>query len=352
MGAAVYCYRDNACATSPLRNIHRSTFMEKTSDVYSRLYHYTNEQGLYGILENRCIWATHYKFLNDYSEIGLFREKLATFCHSNALKFHREMFSKSPHTQEFSSDHSLLTTLAEQDSKWSVDSSYNSLPEVYITSFCAENRDNYINQNGLLSQWRGYGGDGGFAIVFKTQALKEMLRSEYESFLYDCLHFGDVIYSDDEEKYQSELSEELSTIATNDTDWRLHMMGKKEEPSYIADAKAYSSFVRCVTRYKHRGFKEEQEFRIVATLIPFHKVSQEIPGYEHLKSKSEKERKFRFKNGRRTPYIELFRSLGEPLPIEKIIVGPHKDKDARAAALRVFLKDTIEVTVSEIPYIS
>jgi hypothetical protein len=326
--------------------------MEKVSDVYPRLYHYTNEQGLYGILENRCIWATHYKFLNDYLEVELFKEKMTQFLHSDALKFYRGLFSKSPNTQELLSNPIWLANLAEQSSKWSVDSSYNSLPEVYIASFCAENRDDYINQNGLLSQWRGYGEDGGFAIVFKTSDLEEMGQSEYSVFLYDCLYLADVIYSDDEEKYQAELFEELRTIATNDTDWQLHIIGKKEEPSYNANAETYGSFIRCITRYKHRGFREEQEVRIVATLIPFQKISQETPGYEHLISKSEKERKFRPKNGRRTPYIELFSSLDVPLPIEKIIVGPHKDKDARAAALRVFLKDTnIEVIVSEIPYI-
>jgi len=68
--------------------------------------------------------------------------------------------------------------------------------------------------------------------------------------------------------------------------------------------------------------------------------------------KPEKERKFRDKRGRYTPYIELFASLGEALPIEEIIVGPHRDKEARASALRVLLGDTdVKVNVSDIPYI-
>jgi hypothetical protein len=325
--------------------------MENSSDIYPRLYHYTNEQGLYGILENQCIWATHYKFLNDYSEIELFRDKLMEYLRPRALQSLKEIFSRAPKIQKILSNPAELNALVERSIKWSVDSCYNSLPEVYIASFCGESRDNYINHNGLLSQWRGYGGDGGFAVVFNTHELEEMIQLESKIFRYDCLHTADVIYSDDEEKYQSEFDVLLSTIATNDADWDLHMMGKKDEPSYHANAMAYASFIRCATRFKHRGFKEEQEVRIIATLMPFHKVSQERPGYEDLESKSEKERKFRSKNGGRTPYIELFGSISGPLPIRKIIVGPHKEKDARAAALRVFLKDTIEVTVSEIPYI-
>jgi len=58
-----------------------------------------------------------------------------------------------------------------------------------------------------------YGGDGGFAIVFKTHALEEMLDSEYKAFYYDDnVPFADVIYSDDEEKYKLKLSEPLLYI--------------------------------------------------------------------------------------------------------------------------------------------
>ena len=77
-----------------------------------------------------------------------------------------------------------------------------------------------------------------------------------------------------------------------------------------------------------------------------------IAGDDYCNSKLEKERKFRDKNGSPTPYIELFRSVDAPLQIEKIIVGPHKDKEARAAALRVMLRNTdIEVKASDIPFI-
>ena len=32
------------------------------------LYHYTTQEGLLGILEKECIWATHFRCLNDTSE--------------------------------------------------------------------------------------------------------------------------------------------------------------------------------------------------------------------------------------------------------------------------------------------
>jgi hypothetical protein len=32
------------------------------------LYHYTDQNGLSGILKSECLWATHHRFLNDISE--------------------------------------------------------------------------------------------------------------------------------------------------------------------------------------------------------------------------------------------------------------------------------------------
>ncbi len=48
----------------------------KVSEENKRLYHYTTWDGLVGILKNQSLWATHYKFLNDYSETLLLKDKL------------------------------------------------------------------------------------------------------------------------------------------------------------------------------------------------------------------------------------------------------------------------------------
>jgi len=324
--------------------------MKKTSEAHPRLYHYTNEQGLYGILKDQCVWATHYKFLNDSSEIELFRPKLIEFLYSSTLDLYRELIQKYSIDPEFISANGGLDAMVKSANEEFVDTCYDVLArEFYIASFCAENQDKYINENGLLSQWRAYGGDGGFAIVFKTHALEEMLDSEGKAFHYESLLLAYVIYSDDEEKYELELSEDLAKISVHLKEIFMEELKGKQESS---DAEVpYPSFIRCVTRYKHRGFKEEHEVRIAIMPTVLDTSCQEIPEDENCKSTPEKERKFHDKNGKLTPYLELFRWLDAPLPIEKIIVGPHKDKDSRAAALRIMLRNTdIEVTVSEIPY--
>lgn len=177
-----------------------------------------------------------------------------------------------------------------------------------------------------------------------------MLSSESNAFHYGNLLLADVVYSDDEEKYKSELSEVESKISVYLEDFFMHkLQGKQEVPGSTGEA--IGSFLSCITLYKHQGFKEEQEVRIVSMPFALNKHCQEELGEEYCKSKLEKSRELRDKNGKRTPYIELFKSLPTPLPIEKIIVGPHKDKESRAAELRIMLRNTdIKVTVSAIPY--
>jgi hypothetical protein len=51
--------------------------------------------------------------------------------------------------------------------------------EPYILSFCAPVSEK-VRIHGLLSQWRAYGQDGGFAIVFETVKLEKLWRLESE----------------------------------------------------------------------------------------------------------------------------------------------------------------------------
>jgi len=112
------------------------------------------------------------------------------------------------------------------------------------------------------------------------------------------------------------------------------------------------SFFESISRYKHQGFKEENEVRIVCLPINMDEEFLNLCKEKEFTPSPEKERKNRQKNGKTVPYIELFESPDIVLPIERIIVGPHVDKEYRAAFLRVMLRKTdIKITVSEIPFI-
>lgn len=297
--------------------------MPKTSEVYEKLYHYTNWAGLLGIIENQTLWATHYKFLNDYSEIVLFRDKLISLIIPYVREAYEKLINQSPPTEQRINQAGGLGKLVQLDAEVFVDALYRATgDEIYILSFCGQHENPNINSNGLLSQWRSYGAGGGFALVFDTQKLEEILALEAERFEYSTGHISDLIYSDDEKKLKEELSDDLSIIADKGKQFFAHAnLSKKEEAGTL---KSYIPFVNCITRYKHYGFREENEVRVVALPTVLDQKYLKLASSNGVTLKPEKERKFRKKNEQHIPYIELFYSTDIDLPIEKIIVGPHK----------------------------
>jgi len=329
--------------------------MQKTSEVYERVYHYTTWDGLLGILQTKTLWATHYKFLNDYLEIVLFRDKLIFFLLPHVRQEYEKVIKRSPDNQQKINRAGGLDYACQHDTELFVDTAYEVTgKEIYILSFCGEHKDPHINSNGLLSQWRGYGTGGGFALVFNTHKLEEMMSIECNKYEYGDMFLCDVIYSDDEDKFKKDLSEDLSILA-DDVKRLYSLYGKPLNEKEKRDTlKGYYSFVRCISSYKHCGFSEENEVRIVALPVVLNQYQEilKLASLEGIKLKPEKERKFRKKNDQLVPYIELFNSIDVELPIERIIVGPHKEKETRAAALRTMLRNTnIEITCSDIPFV-
>lgn len=324
----------------------------KVSEEYKKLYHYTTWDGLVGILKNQSLWATHHRFLNDYSETLLLKDKLIELARPIVHQEFQKIIDGHPDRQQIMKNIDInggFEALVDRDSNVWVNGMYESLPHagLYITSFCRESNE-YINANGMLSQWRGYGQDGGFALVFDTLSLECMLVEEDERFNYHFWQLADVVYSDDEERFKCEF-----TSLEHLREFTRAMI--KSIPTRVLDSntqndtKPLAAFLSCISRYKHRGFKEEHEVRICAYPAVhdeiFHRPDKDQP-------KPEKERKLRKKNGEYVPYIELFDSLDQDLPIEQIIVGPHQNKEARVSALKVMLQGTnIEVNASDIPFI-
>jgi hypothetical protein len=325
--------------------------MQKTSEIYKKLYHYTTWEGLQGILETQTLWATNYKFLNDYSEIVLFREKLISFIYPFVLEGYKKLIKQKPKIKQKIHDEGGLNQVVQHDAEVLINAQYRALGnEIYILSFCGEPENPNIAANGLLSQWRGYGTGGGAALVFDTEKLEEILAIEAMSFEYSAVLIADLIYSDDEQKLKEELSDELAILADIAKQFFNHENIKQEK--IIDSSKGYNPFVSCISRYKHYGFREENEVRVVALPTVIDNEIIKLANEDGVTLKPEKERKFRQKNVQHIPYIELFHSTDVKLPIEKIIVGPHNEKEARAIELRDILSKTnIEIVCSEIPYV-
>lgn len=324
--------------------------MQKTSDVYKRLYHYTTWEGLKNILQTQSLWATNYKFLNDYSELVLFRDKLVSWIYPVVLNGYKQLIAHKPSIKRKIQEKGGIERIVQHDAEVLIDSQYSVLGnQIYILSLCGEPEKKSIANNGLLSQWLGYGAGGGAALIFNTKKMEEILSVEASNFEYSAILFADLIHSDDEQKLKEELTYELEILADIAKRFFNHenFLKRKE----IDSSDGYLPFVSCISRYKHFGFSEEKEVRVVALPTVIDKEIIKMAEADGATLKPEKERKFRIFNGKHIPYIELFDSDDIKLPIEKIIIGPHKKKgERRAEILGILSKSDIEIVCSDIPY--
>jgi hypothetical protein len=156
---------------------------------HPELHHYTRYAGLKGIIETKALRATHYRKLNDTMEIDLLRQPLAEALGLRFTEVLRRRRSERKIAQAVEETGGLKVA-AQLAAEGLVSSFYQvsferrdsfSFAEPYITSFCTHANCPYERENGLLSQWRGYGGAGGYCLVFDTAKLAERLREEFDT---------------------------------------------------------------------------------------------------------------------------------------------------------------------------
>ena len=322
--------------------------------------HYTNAAGLTGIITNNCLWASHADFLNDSTEMThFFDERLPELiepkiraCVLNHLKEDRDFANK---LCEFRGVESYIASETEVMVKiLRVRTLEFNNPYIFSTSQACGR----VAQSGLLSQWRGYGVDGGYALIFDLVKLQQLLGIEGKSFRYGCIFGGDVYYhgADDNCSCSEEIAELERIVCDVITRWARQRISEEEEEDSsekfvkMADPISYLS---CF--YKHVGFTEEREYRFV--MMPHRRDDPLSPERMELESKPIKTF---LRRGLPVPYIELGKqSIGlakyVPLPITRIIVGPHRDAELRVGAVKKLLEahghGAVEVVRSAIPYI-
>lgn len=328
--------------------------MSKIADTHDELFHYTTAAGLSGIIESKSLRATHASFMNDEEEIrGFYDRILPEILHPIYLKyaedskdhpeFRRRQGEMSFERYCVDGFEELVRKIKEAASAWH---------DHYITSFSTTTEtDSWVREHGLLSQWRAYGSDGGYAIVFDAKALDEILQAESKPDQEEEFCWVDVQYSG------LDGNRRTSDIDTNG--W----IGKLEEAagaflrSGTTDdsSKFVSSLTVLSAIFKHQGFNEEKEVRLVLSLL-----GPSLESNPALKSIRQHPIKTMVRDGTTVPYVELcareVNGVKQHLPIKRIIVGPHRDKSDRKRAVQLLLKqhglnDLIgKVSVSDIPY--
>lgn len=326
----------------------------KVSEEYRELVHYTNAAGLSGIVTSGCLWATHASFLNDSEEIRhFFGHRLVDLVRSDVSAYLTELQSDPKAASKIDSEGGV--DLISEKEAIRISSSLREYTlatnNTYIFSLCAP-IDEQTRRSGLLSQWRGYGYDGGYAIVFDTQAMESLFEEEAPSYMYKHFQWGDVFYhgvTPDLQPSRQEIQEWEESLR------RIVNSMLRDEQNLESD-ELYQVITSLSCLYKHWGFREEREVRIIAVAATHKELElanvkpPDIP---------EKPVKTYLRNGMPIPYIELFAKTKEgqvphQLPIKEVIIGPHPDSGRRKTAVKQLMEAngySVEVVCSEIPYI-
>jgi len=326
---------------------------KKVSEEHPELHHYTNRAGIKGIYESQSLRASSFECMNDPHEFlyakRFFVDALAERMKTRMLERKRRSFSFERMLQKRGTN---IPDIAREEAENCVSVCYEAsmfaghehgklLPFCFphITSFCTHNQDMpYEQQNGLLSQWRGYGGDVGFAIVFDTLQLEGMIERELEQFDYVTIRLFDVQYDGD----PSGMRDSFGTFVNSMAD--VWFAARDERKAELGEQ--FELFLATAPRLKHRAFFEEREVRIVA--FP---VFQEYRDYCVLHKKENSGKQIKpLVTAVAKPHISLFEGVKDRLPIKRIIVGPSKEQKEACEWLRKIVESKIEVQPSETPF--
>jgi hypothetical protein len=252
------------------------------------LYHYTNVAGLEGIMRERKIRATHCSYLNDANELNYGYELLSGAVHA--------LLEGKAFRSQWEEKFLQLCIVSMHPERRAI--------EPFIACFC--------ERSDVLSQWRGYGGDGGYALEFDTGPLVER-----------NLSFRQVVYQPGEQQLilRAMLIGALSRLRD------MKDMDKKK----LGHCLAYfsSALWTSLAVFKDLAFHEEQEWRM-------------IYGYKWRENET-----FRvplhFRPGRTLliPYLEVDISVEKgkfegKLPLNGITIGPNVDGRLAEKSIRLF----------------
>jgi hypothetical protein len=281
------------------------------------LYHYTTEKGLYGILEKSSIWATQFRFLNDFTELQDFIGPLTKRIGQRDNSPHG-----SPPSREM---RRLLGEKAIQNLGVFIESL-----DVFLLSLTYDS-DSPVRGD-RLSQWRGYGRGGRvFSLGFYPDRLKLKAEAFCESNKLLPIH-GPLQCHYGNNDVSSLVRDALVHHINVDEIGRSPIKPESDEAHWL---------VALIASFKHEGFYEEEEQRLAF----------QIPAAKHYSPLVE------FHDGAfgRSPHIALPLDLKrDDSPLRRIVVGPSPDKEQVVTNLKLHLERFgivgVEVVPSKIPY--
>ena len=295
------------------------------------IFHYTNADGLHGILSNGEIWSTAYFTTNDASELNAGKGVLTDILRERTFQLLSEkhacvgLFKKRGlYIFELASRFENLLFEACTDDR-----------QIYITCFCKTDSEPEFH-NGLLSQWRGYGSNSGYALQFSRFKLTEWIGEIRQNWGQNAYSLDDVHYSFDNEHKENvlQLKEAYLEIYMNYLDKLVNIeqelgafFGLIDVTPDIPSSNSIDEAVRYFVQYrsltKNKYFSEENECRMSAF------VTNHFDGIYFFN-----------RNGVLVPYIKTPQPSEYFLDcIEGIIVGPGANQEVRYQSVCIPSKD-------------
>jgi hypothetical protein len=313
------------------------------------IFHYTDANGLIGILSSSTLFATDYRYLNDPSEASEIKKLILPVFQSEIAEISPKLVEKNFLNKKFYEDFGTNVHSLEAEAMYrSMIRAIDNVSPFFLLSFCRHYPGSEEFNHGLLSQWRGYASGGGFAIEFDEEKLDALVKEEYEKFSYAGFRSDNVVYEDHQELLPTESFRGVAGELV-----RRLFEGAGKDISAITGHKNFDEaailFAKTAPFLKHVGFSEEEEYRISMICLRLRR------GFQKAKEEKRKLKpiSFRSRGSLVVPYIKLFEGFDKPLPIKSIIVGPHPYQDAQKEAALMLLESyglDVEVRLSSIPY--
>ena len=300
-------------------------------DTNDHLYHYTSQDGLLGILQNKKLWMTNILYLNDSSEfeytLNIVKKEIKIIMEEIPQK-PQPALSNSINKNDIGYGLSIKIDSDINFNKYTFfESIYQILDRFLLSSFATES---YVfslsKKKDDLNQWRGYcPEEGGYCIEFNNTDLSSIINSRKNYAIKQCIYDIKEI-----NKIVKSIIDKTNRLIENNQDGLMMSKFNSEVSATLLSNIVYiSSFI------KHISFSDELETRII------HYGKCNVMKYRNGKSMI-------------LPYMELpITNENDDLPISKIIIGPTPNQELSKMSVQhlvEYLKYNIEVVSSDIPY--
>src|SRR5260370_29584283 len=142
------------------------------------IFHYTNAEGLKGILSSKTLFATDCRFLNDTGEVGVIRNLVLPVLETEIAEMIPKLVERQ-FVRWFYEFHGERGNRCQAGGFFEpLIKLMNNVSPLFVLSFCRHDERSKEFDPGLLSQWRGYGDEGGYAIEFDDAGVDNLSKTK------------------------------------------------------------------------------------------------------------------------------------------------------------------------------